>query len=177
MKFSYKPQIKEYLFSSLIIFAQNKLIILTAFVLALQMFFSVLSQLQKKFPSPAELGWILSMNIVGSTLFFFALYGFMLIIGLIAFYIRSMNLKSFFTEYVELNFDDHGFSSKRTSTLKQYRWECVKKMNETSQFFFVHLNDPHTPFFIIPKRIFNTPQEIIEFKSLMQSKQPPSIKK
>jgi YcxB-like protein len=65
----------------------------------------------------------------------------------------------------ELIIDENGIQSKDETTTTAHSWPAFVKKAETNDYFYLYLNSQLA--LVIPKRIFTSPKEKIEFESLL----------
>jgi hypothetical protein len=70
----------------------------------------------------------------------------------------------------EMVFDDDKLTSKNKNTESVFRWEAIKKWEQTTHLYLLFITDNSA--FIVPKRIFENEVQQAEFEQLIKRKLP-----
>jgi YcxB-like protein len=70
----------------------------------------------------------------------------------------------------EMTFDEDKLTTKNKTTESTFRWEAIKKWEQTAHLYLLFITDNSA--FIVPKRIFENEMEQAEFEQLIKRKLP-----
>jgi hypothetical protein len=70
----------------------------------------------------------------------------------------------------EMTFDDDRLTSKNKMTESVFRWEAIKKWEQTTNIYLLFITDNSA--FIVPKRVFENGEEQAKFEQLIKRKLP-----
>jgi hypothetical protein len=70
----------------------------------------------------------------------------------------------------ELTFSDNRIEFKNTVVESNYRWEAIKKWEQTTQLYLLYITDNSA--IILPKRVFENPEQQTEFEQMLRRKLP-----
>jgi YcxB-like protein len=70
----------------------------------------------------------------------------------------------------EMTFDDDKLTAKNKTTESIFRWEAIKKWEQTAHLYLLFITDNSA--FIVPKRIFENEEQQAEFEQLIKRKLP-----
>jgi uncharacterized membrane protein YhaH (DUF805 family) len=70
----------------------------------------------------------------------------------------------------DMVFDDDRIESKNATASSSYRWEGIKKWEQTTNLYLLYIT--HNSAFILPKRVFENAAQQTEFEQLLKRKLP-----